>query len=110
MRRKGEIMKRMQKTYQTINFPPLTEEQKKELQALEEMPDEDIDYSDIPEQNGEGQFFYLSSLKLPQKDIHTKIDKDNLEWLKKDGAGYQKRLNLVIRWARLNGCPISQLV
>ena len=48
-------MKKMQKTYQTINFPPLTEEQKKELQALEEMPDEDIDYSDIPEQNGEGQ-------------------------------------------------------
>ena len=65
MRRKGEIMKKMQKTYQTINFPPLTEEQKKELQALEEMPDEDIDYSDIPEQNGEGQYFYLSSLKLP---------------------------------------------
>ena len=44
MRRKGEIMKKMQKTYQTISFPPLTEEQKKELQALEEMPDEDIDY------------------------------------------------------------------
>ncbi len=59
-------MKTMRKTYQTINFPPLSEEQKKELQALESLPDDKIDYSDIPPQEKEGQFYYLSSLKMPQ--------------------------------------------
>ena len=92
-----------------IDFPPLTDEQIKELQKLEEMSDDDIDYSDIEEQRGSGQFYYYASLKIPQKDIHTKIDNDNLMWLKKDGAGYQRRLNSVIRWARMNGCPISRL-
>lgn len=102
-------MKKMQRTYQMIDFPPLTKEQKKELQALNSMSDDEINYSDIPPQEGKGQFYYVSSLKIPQKDIHTKIDKDNLEWLKKDGAGYQRRLNHVIRWARMNGCPINEL-
>lgn len=30
------------------NLPPLTEERKAELRALAELPDSEIDYSDIP--------------------------------------------------------------
>lgn len=37
------------------------------------------------------------------------IDDDNLEWLKKEGKGYQLRLNNVLRWARLNNCPIDEM-
>ena len=37
------------------------------------------------------------------------IDEDNLEWLKSTGKGYQPRLNNVIRWAKLNNCPIEKM-
>ena len=102
-------MKKMQKTYEAIDFPPLTDKQKKEIAALHEMKDDEIDTSDIPEIDAPGQFYYYQSLKIRKQDIHTKIDADNLEWLKKDGKGYQARLNAVIRWARMNGCPIASL-
>ncbi|MBP5748389.1 MAG: BrnA antitoxin family protein, partial [Treponema sp.] len=48
-------------------------------------------------------------LKIKKEKISTNIDKDNLEWLKSAGKGYQTRLNGVIRWARMNGCPIAQM-
>ena len=102
-------MKEMQKQYEIIDFPPLSESEKKQIANLKNLRDNDIDTSDIPEQTGDGQFYYFSSLKMAKKDIHTKIDIDNLEWLKKDGKGYQGRLNNVIRWARMNGCPIGIL-
>lgn len=102
-------MKKMQESYKMIDFPPINEEQNKELLFLENMKENEIDTSDVPEQTGEGYFYYYNSLKMPKQDIHTKIDVDNLEWLKKDGKGYQTRLNAVIRWARLNGCPIAML-
>ena len=102
-------MRKMQKTYEAIDFPPLTAEQRAEINALRQMRDEDIDTSDIPEIDAPGQFYYYQSLKIKKQDIHTKIDTDNLEWLKKDGKGYQARLNAVIRWARMNGCPIARL-
>lgn len=104
-------MKRTQKEYKAIDFPPLTEEEKATLAKLEALPESEINLSDIPDSqpNSNGGFYYFQSLKLPKTDIHTKIDNDNLEWLKKDGKGYQTRLNNVIRWARLNNCPINQL-
>jgi uncharacterized protein (DUF4415 family) len=65
--------------------------------------------TDMSECTGNGGFYYIQSLKMPKTDVHTKIDNDNLEWLKQEGKGYQARLNNVIRWARLNNCPITQL-
>lgn len=75
-------MNKMPRTYKFIDFPPLTEEQKKEVSKL---------------------------AKMKESEIDTSIDKDNLEWLKSAGKGYQTRLNGVIRWARMNGCPIAQM-
>ena len=102
-------MKKTQKQYSMIDFPPLSDAEKKQIDTLKNMKEEEIDLSDIPEQTGEGQLYYFNSLKIQKKDVHTKIDADNLEWLKKDGKGYQGRLNAVLRWARMNGCPISML-
>ena len=97
--------------YKTIDFPPLSDEQKQELSALDAMTDTEIDYSDIPEKlDAPIVPFYFHSLKIPKTDVHTKIDNDNLEWLKSPGKrGYQSRLNNVIRWARMNNCPVAQL-
>lgn len=39
----------MKKKYRKIEFPALTGEQKKELEALENMKEEDINTEDIPE-------------------------------------------------------------
>lgn len=104
-------MKHTPRPYKVIDFPPLTDEEKAILDHLETIPDSELNYSDIPPSNpdGNGGFYYIQSLKMPKTDIHTKIDNDNLEWLKKPGKGYQTRLNNVIRWARMNNCPIAQL-
>ena len=104
-------MKKMPKPlYETIDFPPLTEEQRKELEQLKAMDESDIDCSDIPEKLETPILsYYFHSLKMPKTDIHTKIDNDTLAWLKQAGKGYQQRLNNVLRWARMNGCPVATL-
>lgn len=104
-------MKKMQREYKVIDFPPLTDEERATLEKQDKTPDSEIDFSDIPpsKPTANGGFYYIQSLKMPKTNIHTKIDNDNLAWLKQAGKGYQSRLNNVIRWARLNNCPISQM-
>ena len=82
----------------------LPESMQAELLALAQMPDEDIDFSDIPETTHEdwigaerGKFY-----RPIKKQLTVRIDADVLEWLKKDGKqGYQKRLNGILRNAML---------
>lgn len=102
-------MSRTQRPYEVIDFPPLTKEQNTMLEDLSKVPDSEIDTSDIPECSGNGGFYYIQSLKMPQTRILTVIDNDTLAWLKNVGKGYQQRLNNVLRWARMNNCPVEQL-
>ena len=68
-----------------------------------------IDYSDIPEiTEQEALELYPRNWKPVKQAISVRIDADTLEWLKQpQEAGYQKRLNAALRWARLHGCPIQ---
>jgi len=104
---------RTSKSYKNIDLPSLNEEQLKEIEALKTMSDDQIDTSDIPEASSKmlasGHLYYAASLKMPKTAVHIMIDNDNLEWLKKTGKGYQPRLNKVLRWARLNNCPIEDM-
>ncbi|CAB1073194.1 hypothetical protein D1AOALGA4SA_1788 [Olavius algarvensis Delta 1 endosymbiont] len=61
------------------------------------MPDEDIDYSDIPPLDD--NFFKKGKLRLPKAKplISIRIDPDVLEWFKSQGGGYQTRMNAVLR-------------
>jgi uncharacterized protein (DUF4415 family) len=102
-------MNRMQRPYKAVDFPPLSDEQKRTLENIDKLKDSEIDTSDSPECSGNGGFYYIQSLKMPQTKIYTAVDNDNLEWLKKVGKGYQQRLNNVLRWARMNGCPVGSL-
>ena len=71
----------MQHSYKMIGFPPLAAEQRSELEYLKNMPNTEIDYSDIPEKLETPVMpYYFQSLKIPKTDIHTKID--NKEALK----------------------------
>lgn len=82
---------------------PLTEEQIAELKALSEMPDSEIDFSDIPELTDE--FFEnavqgLSYRRMHKQQTTLRLDMDILDWFKrhaKDGKGYQTDINKALR-------------
>jgi len=85
------------------NLPPLTAEELAELKALEEMPDSEIDFSDIPRLD---ENFLKNAVRNPfYKPIKTsktlRIDSDVLNWFMKKGKGYQTRINTILREAML---------
>jgi len=61
------------------------------------MRDEEIDDSDIPRLGK--SFWTTAKLTMPEpKDRLTiRVDHDVVEWLKKDGSGYQTRINAILR-------------
>lgn len=73
------------------------EKSKTDWDKLENMPDSDIDYSDIPELDE--SFFKKAKLRMPKAKplISIRLDPDVLEWFKSFGAGYQTRINAVLR-------------
>lgn len=69
-----------------------------ELRALAALPDEDIDYSDIPELDAE--WFAKAKVVMPQgpnKQMTVRFDSDVVEWFKARGRGYQTHMNAVLR-------------
>lgn len=85
------------------NLPPLKKKQKAELKALSEMPDSEIDFSDIPALD---DAFFQNALRNPfyrpvKKSTTVRVDSDVLVWLKAQGKGYQTRLNSILREAML---------
>jgi uncharacterized protein (DUF4415 family) len=61
------------------------------------MRDEEIDFSDIPEQGKE--FFKRAVLCLPQPKatVTIRLDRQVLEWFKAQGPRYQTRINALLR-------------
>jgi uncharacterized protein (DUF4415 family) len=89
--------------YSLGNLPPLTEEQKAELKALAERPDSEIDFSDIPPLD---EKFWQNAVRNPfykptKKSTTVRLDSDVLAWLKRQGKGYQTRINAILREAML---------
>ncbi|MBR3481670.1 MAG: BrnA antitoxin family protein [Neisseriaceae bacterium] len=87
--------------YREEDIPELTQADIDRLNALSQLPDEKIDFSDIPPlteqfwQNAvRGQFY-----RPKKSQVSVRIDNDILAWLKKDGKGYQTRLNQILRQA-----------
>ncbi len=75
---------------------PLTQREREMLEALKDRP---IDFSDIPElppdafKNAVRGRFY----RPVKQAISLRLDADVLAWLKKDGDGYQTRVNQMLR-------------
>ncbi|MBV5340793.1 MAG: BrnA antitoxin family protein [Deltaproteobacteria bacterium] len=77
--------------------PKLTEAQLENLKRLAERPDDEIDYSDIPEIT-DFSGFEVGKFYRPMKEAVTvRLDADVVHWLKRDGKGYQTRLNAILR-------------
>ena len=74
-----------------------TKEQLAELKVLAEMPDDQIDLSDIPEIT-DWSGAVVGKFYRPMKEAVTvRLDADVVHWLKRDGKGYQTRLNAILR-------------
>jgi uncharacterized protein (DUF4415 family) len=85
------------------NPPPLSDQQKAELEAVKSLPDEEIDYSDIPPLGDE---FWKNAVRNPfykptKTSTTVRLDSDVLMWLKSKGRGYQTRINAILRDAML---------
>jgi uncharacterized protein (DUF4415 family) len=85
------------------NPPPLTPKQKAVIEALKNMRDEDIDYSDIPQLD---EKFWSNArhhpmFKVVKSSTTVRIDADVIAWLKSYGKGYQTRINAILRSAML---------
>jgi len=90
--------------YSADAIPEPTAQRIRALKALSERPDSDIDVSDLPplgedfwQQAVRGRFY-----KPVKKATSVRIDMDVLEWLKKQGKGYQTRINTILRAAMLD--------
>jgi uncharacterized protein (DUF4415 family) len=79
------------------NLPPLTAQQRAELEAVAAMPDEDIDYSDAPYLPDAVWMRAATQLPHTKKQITLRIDAEVLEFFKHTGKRYQSRMNAVLR-------------
>lgn len=75
-----------------------SKEQSAEIESLADMPDEEIDLSDIPpieDWRGAvvGRFY-----RPVKQSVTLRLDADIVDWLKEEGKGYQTRAN---NWLRL---------
>ena len=68
-----------------------------DLQRVDALRDEDIDYSDIPELDND--FFRQARVVVPpgKQQLTIRLDTDVLTWLKDQGKGYQSRINAILR-------------
>ena len=83
------------------NWPKLTDEQREELRRIAEMPDDEIDLSDIPEKldwsKAERGKFY----RPVKQQLTLRLDADVIHWFKTQAKGgkrgYQTRINQALR-------------
>lgn len=74
-----------------------SKESRTDWEHLQDMPDAQIDLSDIPKIDE--SFFANAKVRLPQnkQSISLRLDQDTLAWFKNQGKGYQTYINAVLR-------------
>ncbi len=72
-------------------------EKERTAEELAALPDDQIDYSDIPELDD--AFWENARIVAPpgKERITFRVDREVLEYFRKDGPGYQTRMNAVLR-------------
>lgn len=84
-------------TYDLDNPPPLSEEEKQELEALATMGDSEIDYSDIPPVTDFSGFH-----RVAPRSSFVRVDGDILDWINTLGNDRQELVNTILRQAMLS--------
>lgn len=70
---------------------------KSDLKKLDQLTDEEIDYSDIPPLDDSFVTRPLQDWPPGKQQLTVRIDTDVLQWLKQSGPRYQTRLNAILR-------------
>jgi uncharacterized protein (DUF4415 family) len=79
---------------------PISKKSQTDFTRLDKMKDEDIDLSDAPEITPEmfAKAIVRRGLKPRTKtQLTLRVDTDVLEWYKKQGRGYQTKINMLLR-------------
>jgi uncharacterized protein (DUF4415 family) len=71
--------------------------QAKELAALARLPDEKIDLTDVPEVREWAGAVVGKFYRPIKRAVTIRVDADVLAWLKRQGRGYQTRINKLLR-------------
>lgn len=79
------------------NLPPLTAQERAQLEAVAAMPDEAIDYSDAPYRPDAVWMKAAAQLPHTKQQITLRLDAEVLEFFKQTGKRYQSRINAVLR-------------
>jgi uncharacterized protein (DUF4415 family) len=77
----------------------LTKEQKLQIARVAAKKDADIDLSEMPEVVDWSGAEIGKHHHPPKKPVTMRLDADVLDWLKSYGAGYQTKVNLLLRHA-----------
>ena len=82
---------------------PMTSARQRKLARLAARPDSEIDFSEIPPLN---ESFWKNAVRNPfyrpvKQQLTVRLDADVVAWLRRQGKGYQTRLNRVLREAML---------
>ncbi len=75
----------------------LTKAQRKQLKALEAMPDSEIDTSDIPEITNWDNAVVGKFYRPIKKPVTIRLDSDVIEWFKTQNGKYQSNINQALR-------------
>jgi len=75
----------------------LTKMQRKQLEALERMPDSEIDTSDIPEITNWDNAVVGKFYRPIKKPVTIRLDTDIIEWFKTQNGKYQSNINKALR-------------
>jgi uncharacterized protein (DUF4415 family) len=83
---------------------PMTPARKRKLAKLASRPDSEIDFSEIPPLKDS---FWKNAVRNPfyrpvKQQLTVRLDADVVAWLRRNGKGYQTRLNQVLRRAMLD--------
>ena len=94
----------MRKSVKRTTSSPLTAKQRREVAALASIPDDKIDYSDIPPLTDR---FWKHAVRNPfyrpvKLQLTVRLDADVVAWLRDQGKGYQTRINALLRAAMVD--------
>src|ERR1051325_6759097 len=78
--------------------PKFDAEMRRQLEAIDRISDDQIDTSDIPERDYTGPV-YIGLIPGPgkKKSVTIRLDEDIVRWFKKQGKGWQTKMNWVLR-------------
>jgi uncharacterized protein (DUF4415 family) len=87
--------------HKTLSDSPLAPARRRELKRLADRPDSEVDLSDIPELDDK---FWKNAIRNPyyrpvKQQLTVRLDADVVAWLRRQGKGYQTRMNSVLREA-----------